>query len=450
MFSLSSPAVRGVLWTVAAYGSSQVLRFGNNLILTRLLVPEFFGLMALVNSLRMGLELFSDVGIGQNIIQSPRGDESQFLNTAWSIQILRGIVLWSACLLVAQPMAEFYDEPQLAGLIAVVCLTLLLSGFSSTKLYTLNRKMTLGKLTALELSKQSIGLVAMLVWALVSPTVWALAAGAIAAGVFKLASSHLLIPGKLNRLEWDGSAARELLSFGKWIFIASIMMFLAEQSDRLILGKLLSLEMLGVLTVAFVLAELPKQVLKRIGFKVIFPLVSRKAALPRAQLRARFLQQRKYILLGVVALLLLLVGFGDVLVGWLYDDRYADAAWAVPILSCGAWLSALFYTSSPCLLGLGKPQYSAQSNFLRFLAIVVGVPAGFYVAGTLGAIVAIGTSDLPTYAAIQVGLTRENISTLRQDMAFTGLFVGALAAVLLLRLLLGIELPFDRLGGFLP
>lgn len=372
IFSLSSPAVRGVLWTVAAYGSSQVLRFGNNLILTRLLVPEFFGLMALVNSLRMGLELFSDVGIGQNIIQSPRGNDPRFLNTAWSIQILRGILLWLACMVVAQPLAEFYEEPQLTGLIFVVCLTLLLNGFSSTKLYTLNRNMTLGKLTALELSKQVIGLVAMVAWALVSPTVWALAAGAIAAGVYKLVSSHLIVPGQPNRLEWDGSAVQELLSFGKWIFIASVMMFLAEQSDRLILGKLLSLEMLGVLTVAFTLAELPKQVLKRIGFRVIFPLVSQKAELPRAQLRATFLRKRKYILLGVIALLLFLVGFGDLLVGWLYDERYADATWAMPILSCGGWLSALFYTSSPCLLGIGKPQYSAQSNFLRFLAIVGG------------------------------------------------------------------------------
>ncbi|MEM9567949.1 MAG: oligosaccharide flippase family protein, partial [Cyanobacteria bacterium P01_E01_bin.34] len=104
-FSLKSTAVRGVLWTVAAFGSQQVLRFASNLILTRLLIPEFFGLMALVNSLRLGLELFSDVGIGQNIIQSPRGEDPLFLNTAWSIQIIRGILLWLACWAIAQPIA---------------------------------------------------------------------------------------------------------------------------------------------------------------------------------------------------------------------------------------------------------------------------------------------------------------------------------------------------------
>src|SRR5687767_10200117 len=63
---------RGSAWSLAAYGGSQLLRFAGNLILTRLLVPEAFGLMALINALLQGLQLFSDIGIGPSIIQSAR------------------------------------------------------------------------------------------------------------------------------------------------------------------------------------------------------------------------------------------------------------------------------------------------------------------------------------------------------------------------------------------
>jgi hypothetical protein len=90
--SLNRLALSGVIWTIAGYGASQVMRFGGNLILTRLLLPEYFGLMALVNIPIIGLQLFSDVGIIPSIVQNKRGDEPGFYNTAWTLQIVRGIL----------------------------------------------------------------------------------------------------------------------------------------------------------------------------------------------------------------------------------------------------------------------------------------------------------------------------------------------------------------------
>src|SRR5258708_1248517 len=85
--------VRGTFWALASYGVGQVLRLASNLVLTRLLVPEVFGLMALVQSFIGGLAMFSDVGTSSSIIRHPRGEEPVFLNTAWTMQILRGIWL---------------------------------------------------------------------------------------------------------------------------------------------------------------------------------------------------------------------------------------------------------------------------------------------------------------------------------------------------------------------
>ena len=96
--SINKLAMRGAIWTFVGYGVGQSLRLGSNLILTRLLVPEMFGLMSLINVFILGLSLFSDIGVGPSIIQHKRGDEPEFYNTAWTLQVIRGGALWLICL----------------------------------------------------------------------------------------------------------------------------------------------------------------------------------------------------------------------------------------------------------------------------------------------------------------------------------------------------------------
>src|SRR5205085_6387616 len=82
--SLRQRTLRGSVWTSSEYVANVVLRLGSNLVLARLLVPQMFGIMRIVNIFAQGLQMFSDVGIGPVIIQNPRGDEPAFLNTAWT------------------------------------------------------------------------------------------------------------------------------------------------------------------------------------------------------------------------------------------------------------------------------------------------------------------------------------------------------------------------------
>ena len=154
MTSLKKLAIRGTVWTIASYGASQLLRLGSNLILTRLLFPKLFGLMALINILIIGLHLFSDIGVGPSIIQNKRGNDPDFLNTAWSLQVIRGFGLWFFCVLIAWPVAKFYGEPQLFWLLPVVGISTMIAGFNSTSLFTLNREMALGKLAVFDLGTQ--------------------------------------------------------------------------------------------------------------------------------------------------------------------------------------------------------------------------------------------------------------------------------------------------------
>src|ERR1700760_3062060 len=104
-------------WTTFGYGAVQLIRLVNNVILARLLAPQILGLMAVVNAIRTGVELMSDVGILQNIVSNPEGDQQRFYDTAWTMQALRGMLLAALCLLLAVPLARFFNYPELAAIL---------------------------------------------------------------------------------------------------------------------------------------------------------------------------------------------------------------------------------------------------------------------------------------------------------------------------------------------
>lgn len=446
MSSVKQLAVRGAVWTIASYGLSQVLRLGSNLILTRLLVPEMFGLISLVYVFITALHLFSDVGIGTSLIQNKRGEEPDFLNTAWTLQVCRGVILWFCTLLLAWPIAHLYQQPQFLWLIPVVGLGTVISGFNSTSVFTLNRNMAFRPLAIFELSGQLTGIVVMIVWAWFSPTIWAILMGSFASQILQLIWSHYWNSSSPHRFMLNQEVVREILSFGKWIFVSTALTFFAEQADRLILGKILTLDMLGVYGVALTLADLPRSVTLALSSKVMFPAISKLADLPRETLRAKILKNRQPILIVLAVGLTALVSFGDVAIKILYDQRYIKAAWMLPILALGIWPRVLCNTGTEQILfAIGKIQYPAFGQLLRFLWTSIGLWVGFSTAGLLGAIVAVALNDLCFYTAISYGLCREKVNFLVQDFQATVLLLGLLAAVLSARYFLGFGLPIDLL-----
>ena len=443
--TLKKQAISGTAWTIFGYGTSQSLRLGSNLILTRLLTPELFGLMALVNVFLMGLNLFSDVGIYPSIIQNKRGEDPQFLNTAWTVQVIRGFALWAGCLLIAFPVAQFYEEPRLQLLLPIMGLNSIANGFNSTNLPVLQRRMEVGKMIRFELGTQIIALVVMVTWAWISPSIWALVAGNLVAAIAEMLWSHRLRKQFSQRFAWDKEVIKELTSFGKWIFISTAMTFLASEIDRLVLGKLFTLEMLSFYIIAFTFADIPRQIVSKLSFQVLYPVIVKYASLPRKVLREKMLKPRWLMLLGQAIALTILVSFGDFIINFLYDARYVDATWILPILAIGLWPLMLSITSDKALLAIGSPNYAAWGNLWKFIYMAISLPLGFHFYGVLGAVVVVAFNDLPFYALIAYGLCCEKLSTLKQDITATAILMALLGVVLTIRYSLGLGLPIDAI-----
>lgn len=447
MVSLKRKALIGSFWTFAGFGSGQFIRLVGNVILTRLLIPEFFGVMAVVNSLKMGFLFLSDFGVKQSLVHSKKGDDPVALNTAWTIEVIRGFCLGILCCLCAVPAVQVYGNENFYWLMPIVGLATFIQSCQSTAIIGLRRKINVGKEVAFEIFIQVFSLSIMIGWAVVSPTLLSLAVGLVAGATVRTVGSYLFFSDKRNKFMLDRKAISEIFAFGKWLFVATTLVFLAEQGDRLILGKLLPLEVLGVYSVALGLAALPRRVVKKLGNQVIFPVISRKSELSREKLRTEVLRQRQKLLVLFGLMLLPLIVGGDAIISWMYDPRYAAAEWMLPILSLGVWFSVLFTTSNFCLMGVGKPVYGALGNGLRFLTISIGLFVGYHYGGILGTIIVVAISDIPAYIGIQVGLFRENLSFLLQDFTSTFLFASTVAVLLMLRAWLGLGSPFGLLLG---
>ncbi len=174
---------------------SLALRILSSVVLTRLFTPQYFGIITLVTTVLVGLSLFSHIGVHDSVIQSKRGDEPLFLQTAQTVELLRGTGIWILTVIVAWPVAWFYHEPRIAMLLPVVGFSVVISGATSPSVLHLTRHMGVGKTSILELLGQVVQFVVTLVWALIHPSLWALVGGKLASDLVRTVASYFILPG---------------------------------------------------------------------------------------------------------------------------------------------------------------------------------------------------------------------------------------------------------------
>ncbi|MEM9843196.1 MAG: oligosaccharide flippase family protein [Pseudomonadota bacterium] len=419
--SYKSRAVRSTAMVLLSFGGENFLRLASNLILTRLLFPEAFGLMALVQVVITGTTMFSDMGFRGAIVQDKRGDEPDFLNTAWTLQILRGTLLMLIVLGLANTAAEFYEEPLLAELLTVAAFVPFIGGFISTRVLTANRTLQLERLTFIKLGTKLVGVIIMVILAWQLQSVWALVIGNLIGPTLLLICSHTLMKGVKNRprLEWD--ATKRLFRYGSFIFLASASVFFVNDGDRLILGKYISLEELAIYSIALLLASVPKKLSTAISSHVIFPLYARRPATESEKNRKNLNRARWMITTPLVLAAACFSFIGDPLVRLLYDVRYEAAGPVLKLIALAILptITVQSYLRSPLASGhSGRyAAYQIAAGFLHLGLLLLLVPP----MGILGAILTVPLSTLIIYP-VMVGMIRPyNTWDPLHDMTFFGL-----------------------------
>lgn len=435
--------MRAAGWTVLGHGLSQLIRLGSSLILTRLLAPELYGVMAVGYVVMTGIGMFSDIGLTANAIQSRRGDDPRFLNVSWVVQIVRGFILAAVALLVAQaiggmagagwlPAHSVYADPQVPSLIMVISVYALVSGFDSTKAWYARRHLALAALTKIELATQLATTVFQLVWALIAPSIWTLAGGWIFGGILKMALTHAALSGPSNRIEWDRDLFREIMAFGKWTVLSSAFSFLLTSGDKLLLGALLDSGSMGSYSIAFLLiGALQVAILKVVGFAVL-PALSEVYRSKPENMRATVYRIRRPLDIVCLVCAGAVLVLGPAVVEVLYDARYAAAGWMLAALSM-VLVATRLDVFDQALIAMGRVKLLSLLNGIRLVALYTVVPIGYRLHGVRGAVYAVAACALINAAVVLTMQARMRLLDWKRELLAVPLFgVGLLGGALLL------------------
>jgi O-antigen/teichoic acid export membrane protein len=444
--SLRAIAASGAKWALFGFGLSQAMRLATNIVLADLLLEESFALMGLVAATMQGLYMLSDIGVGLSVVQSKRGDDQAFLDTAWTVQVLRSVLLALIAVAIAWPLAAWLEtrDPaagELRYLLPFVAVNMLIDGMQSTKLRSATRHLAVRTTVSIELLGQFVSAAASILVAIATRSVWALPVGGLVSSLLVCALSHWFLPGRGNRPRWERAALRELWSFGGWILASTMVTFLALQLDRFVFTAVFPLREVGVYSIAAGIGMMVPALLGKLQSTLAMPLYARMLARGTpvndclARIKHPLAALGGYLVAGVIAC-------SPALIATAYAERYAMAGVYLPILAAGAWFAGLDGTYGAAFLALGRPRAVAMVNVVKVGSFALLLWPCIHLGGLLGAVIALAASDAIKYAfaAMIVGRTFGSAPILA-DLRDT-VFIAAVSAVVLF----GGEVLADAIG----
>ncbi len=415
--SLRSRIVSAGAWSLGSYAGSQIIRLGSSLVMTRLLMPEAYGLYTLVTTYTAGMIMFSDLGLGAYLLQSEKSHDQAFADGIWSLSALRGVAVWLAGLALAWPMARFYHEPRLLPLLATASLGLAFAAIQSTKLVTANRDLKQKWLAIFNIVHLAVGLVILIALGWWFRSVWALVIGGLVNEVIRAVGSQLVFPGPRNHWRWDPHIAKELRNFSTWIYLSSMLTFLGSQADRLILGKVMPLEFLGLYGVSMSFALLPLALIQQ-GSVLLSPVIVQLRHRNDPSIQEKLQQFRRLLLkVGSIMVALMCVS-SPAFYGFLYDARYHQAGIIAALLGLSIWTSVLAASVDGILMAFGDAKSQAGVAASRVLGAAGGILLGYWIGGPYGLILGAAATGLATYLAVCAALRRWRIAIGWSDGVF--------------------------------
>lgn len=431
--SLRQRALTAGAWTLGAHGIDLAVSLISNLVMTRLLFPEAYGLIAAAAAPIVGLTLVSDFGIHSVIVQSPRGERDDFLRSAWVFQLSRGIVTWTMlagfCALISIPAIHglfptdsVYADRSYPLITAVMGITLVLTGAESTAIYFNARHLNLKPLVFLGVLSRILPLPIMIIWALIAPSVWALVGGGLLGSIIRVILSHTLVPGPRMALKRNKDHIQEIVRFGKWIVVSSLASFVAQQSDIVLFGFLLPSSVLGTYSIAKLLVNTGESLLERLNSSLALPILSEVIRKDPSNLPNRYYRFRLPIDLAAALLSGVLVITGSLIVGILYDTRYSEAGPMLQILAIGIGIYP-FQLIRNAFAASGDSRTVASVTIVQALSAIVCVVFGYIVFGIIGGIMGVAIHRLIPSAVIVLLANKRNWIGVWQELRIIPIFV---------------------------
>lgn len=348
---LKRRTTRGAFSSLAGQGLSFVLRLGSLVILARLLSPRDFGLVGMATAITGILVLFQDAGLSNAAIQSASITREQTSTLFW-INVAIGFVFASLVVIAAPFLATFYREPRVAPVAYALASTFLFFGASAQHRAMLVRNMKISTLAIADLIGSGISVSIAITLALLGAGYWALVGLAVVPPLFNLIAVWFLgrwLPGFPSRTAGIG----KMIKYGGTLMLDSAVMYFAYNTDKILLGRFLGAEALGLYGRAYQLVNIPTATLSSVLGATLFPVLSRLQEEPE-RLRNYFLKSYTLFLSLAMPVTVACGLFGEDIIRVFLGPKWIEAAPIFRLLAPTILAFALINPTGLLLYALGR------------------------------------------------------------------------------------------------
>lgn len=372
MNAIQASVYRGLAWQSAGKILERIIRFMVNVVVARLLAPDDFGAFAAVLLPLAAVDAITYLASGPFIIHARKGSEARYIDTIFVVNVLRGIVLCLILLAVAPFFAWYFERPGLTALFMVAAIQPVLTGVESPGVHLLAKGLQFGRIAVIRVVSAVMGSLTGLIVALQDPSPWALLYGQLAGVGMSVVASWMLAP-VIVRFSIDRAAFRELRMFAIQAAGTPLLIMLVLQAPALLLGRMVSLDALGIFSMCARLAELPVFLTLAVAGSVLIPAYSLLQQ-DRDRLRRGWLKAWAGIGFISAPIALLLAWMGDDLPGLVWGAEYVPTESLMPVLALCGFLSSMLAVTGPLFWGVGRPGIDRVIQSVRVLAVfAVGV-----------------------------------------------------------------------------
>lgn len=378
--------IRSGLWISAASGCIRILEFTRTIVLARLLVPELFGLMSIVLFFRGAIDVFTSTSFGSALIYR-QDDLEEAANTAWTLNILRGLLLFVGTFVAAPLVAAFYGQTILTTALRFIAFAFVVESFGNINTVIYEKSLNYRVITIARIITSFANIFVVILMAWLYRNIWALLIGSFMAS-FSSAAMSFVIQRKWPRLGFNKTLSLELFHYAKYLTGSGILVFLTLNGADVVLGKLLSMQQLGYYSYAFALANLPATHITSVVSEVIFPAYNAiKSDLEK--LRAAFLKIFKIISMVSIPAAFGILALSREIIVLLLGAKWEPAVAPLRVLIIFGLVRSLAATSGPILNAIGKPEVVFWVVFGKLCLIAALLVPFIRLWGTVGAAVAL-------------------------------------------------------------
>jgi lipopolysaccharide exporter len=368
--SLAKKVVHGGFWVFSLRIAERILDFIRIPILARLLLPSDFGLLGIALLVTGILGTFTGIGFMSALIQK-KEKIGQYLDTAWTAQLIRGLLIFCILFFGAPLAAKFFKTPAANWVIKVLAVTQLLDGFRNIGVLYFKKELEFHKQFIYSFGTSLAGLIVSVSCAFLLRSVWALVYGLLAGNIVAVILSYVIHPYR-PRIDLDIHKAKELFGFGKWVLSSGIATFFTTHGDDIFVGRVLGAASLGFYQMVYAISNLPATEIAHIISPVVFPAYSRmQDNLPR--LRESYLRVLRLIASlsfpATAILFVLAPDFTRVFLG----AKWLPAVPALQILVFAGLARSIMVITSPVFYALARPKMETRWQFVRFLVMAISI-----------------------------------------------------------------------------